>query len=619
MDNIAIIINALGWTLIHFLWQGMLVASLMWLLLKLIPQQRSQWRYLGSLGLYFLLLPVSINTFIFFFKSAAAPAVLALDLPMVSVAAGVKPGMDFWLNEGIEPLLPLVVLLWALGVSLLAIRTLIGWAGTRLLVRKNVESISAGLQRRVDGLIGRLHVRQAVSVLVSSKVKVPTVIGWIKPVILLPASVLARLPVQQLEMIIAHELGHIHRYDYLVNLLQVLIDTLFFYHPQVRWMSRSIRQEREHCCDDFVLNHECKPSVYARALANLEILRQPSHATALAATGGDLLHRVHRIANSESPGKSAGFAQFAMMTVLVAVAGMGARSGLEMGAYSEEGPVSDMVVSEQFSFSASDAGPVGWISEPDPYEQIRQGIESNRNKDKELARVQDMAAAVRRSQPVNEQTLAQIETTKVQPDERLAPPEIQLAILDTHVNDLLRESGPVLESVTTSFDLLDPQSQAIQESGQKNQNTQKRATVKPVKTVNPRYPTYARSRAVEGWVKLSFTVDKGGRAKDIKVVAASPLQIFDRAAKKALQKWQFETFQGHDADSQLAQTFEFSMHPSDVRSSSRKRRCNLTGSNICGAAFRQENVEIYGAKNIRMEASYRNKTSQQTHRHTNSK
>ena len=91
MDDIAVIVNALGWTLIHFLWQGMLVASLMWLLLKLIPQQRSQLRYLGGLGLYFLLLPVSINTFIFFFKSAtAAPVVMSLDLPMVSVAAGVN-------------------------------------------------------------------------------------------------------------------------------------------------------------------------------------------------------------------------------------------------------------------------------------------------------------------------------------------------------------------------------------------------------------------------------------------------------------------------------------------------------------------------------------------------
>jgi beta-lactamase regulating signal transducer with metallopeptidase domain len=384
MDDIAVLVNALGWTLIHFLWQGMLVASLMWLLLKLIPQQRSRPRYLVGVGLYFLLLPVSVNTFIFFFKSAtAAPAVMSINMPMVSVAAGVRPGLDFWLNEGIEPLLPLVVLLWALGVSVLALRTLIGWAGTRILVRKNVESISADLQQRVDGLIDRLQVRQAVAVLVSGRVKVPTVIGWIKPVILLPASVLVRLPVQQLEMIIAHELGHIHRYDYVINLLQVVIDTLFFYHPQVRWMSRCIRQEREHCCDDFVLKHECKPVVYARALANLEILRQPANATALAATGGDLLHRVHRIANGEFPRKSAGFAQFAMMLALVTVAGMGARSGLEVGLHSPTGQLPDVFTDDQFSFSASIVRPAGWESVPDPYGQIRQGIKSHKNRNEE--------------------------------------------------------------------------------------------------------------------------------------------------------------------------------------------------------------------------------------------
>jgi len=609
MNDPAVIVNALGWALIHFLWQGILVASLMWLLLRLIPQQRSQQRYLAGLGLYFMLLPISINTFIFFLKSAAAaPVVMPLNLPMVNVAAGVKPGLDFWLNEGIEPLLPLIVLLWVLGVSLLALRTLIGWAGTRLLVSRNVESIPVGLQVRVDGLLDRLHVRQAVSVLVSSRVNVPTVIGWIKPVILLPASVLARLPVQQLEMIIAHELGHIHRYDYLVNLLQVVVDTLFFYHPQVRWMSRCIRQEREHCCDDYVLKHECQPTVYAQALANLEILRQPASATALAATGGDLLHRVHRIAYGESPRKSAGFAQLAMMAVLAAVAGMGARSGLEIEVHSSAGHLSDVIVDEQFSFSGSIAKPAGWISQPDPYGQIRQGIESNRKRNEASAMAKRLTIEEQGIQKHYTEPAPQVESQNKQLEEQMALSALELASLLTG-NNVPKAPEQVLESPGNK---IDSQDFALRVPPGK-------ATVRPVKTVNPRYPIYARSRAVEGWVKLSFTVDENGKAKGIRVVAASPIQIFDRVAEKALRKWKFEVLKGHDTGSLLAQTFEFSMHPSEARPATRERRCNKTGSNICGVAYRQENVEIYGAQKFRVEAANRNLTSQQTHRHTNYK
>jgi len=131
----------------------------------------------------------------------------------------------------------------------------------------------------------------------------------------------------------------------------------------------------------------------------------------------------------------------------------------------------------------------------------------------------------------------------------------------------------------------------------------KKATVNPIKTVSPKYPSYARSRAIEGWVKLSFTVDKRGRAKDITVLEASPVQVFERAAEKALRKWKFEILTGHSVDKSLVQTFDFSMHPSDVRPISRNRRCNKTGSYICGMFYRQETVENYGSQSVRMEAS----------------
>ena len=102
-------------------------------------------------------------------------------------------------------------------------------------------------------LCGQLRIRRPVRLLESALVDVPMVIGWLRPVILLPASALSGLTPQQLEAIIAHELAHIRRHDYLINLLQSLIETLLFYHPAVWWVSRQIRREREHCCDDLAV------------------------------------------------------------------------------------------------------------------------------------------------------------------------------------------------------------------------------------------------------------------------------------------------------------------------------------------------------------------------------
>ena len=115
----------------------------------------------------------------------------------------------------------------------------------------------------------RLHITRAITLFESTLVDVPTVIGFVKPVILLPASVLGGLTPQQLEAILAHELAHIRRHDYIVNLLQSLLETLLFYHPAVWWLSRRIRIEREHCCDDLAVSLCGDPLVYARALADL--------------------------------------------------------------------------------------------------------------------------------------------------------------------------------------------------------------------------------------------------------------------------------------------------------------------------------------------------------------
>ena len=157
-------------------------------------------------------------------------------------------------------------------------------------------------------LARQLHIRRPVRLLESASVAVPTVIGWLRPVVLMPASALAGLSPEQVQAILAHELAHIRRHDYLVNLLQTLVETLLFYHPAVWWLSRRIRAEREHCCDDLAVSLCGDPYTYARALADLEGLRTPSVPLALAATGGSLLERVRRLVRPSHAGRAPGWA-----------------------------------------------------------------------------------------------------------------------------------------------------------------------------------------------------------------------------------------------------------------------------------------------------------------------
>ena len=153
-------------------------------------------------------------------------------------------------------------------------------------------------QEKLSSLCLRLRVSRPVRLCESVLVEVPTVIGWLRPVILVPASALTGLSAEQLEALLAHELAHIKRYDYLINLLQTAVETLLFYHPAVWWLSAQIRQEREHCCDDLAVATCGDVLTYARALAELEQLRSVAPQLAVAANGGALINRIQRLVGS---------------------------------------------------------------------------------------------------------------------------------------------------------------------------------------------------------------------------------------------------------------------------------------------------------------------------------
>jgi beta-lactamase regulating signal transducer with metallopeptidase domain len=245
--------------------------------------------------------------------------------PAAQVPAGVTiretwsepPAMASWL--------PMLFLGWLVGVGVLTLRLLSGWIWVQRLRSQAAVPAAAAIDVVAGRLIRRLHISRTVRFLQSSLVEVPTVIGWMRPVVLIPASALAGLSPVQLEAILAHELAHIRRHDYLVNLLQTLVETLLFYHPAVWWLSRRIRIEREHCCDDLAVGLCGDPVTYARALADLEALRSDGHQLVLAANGGSLLDRVRRLLGAPShAGRGPGWAAVSVSVLVIAAIAAGA-------------------------------------------------------------------------------------------------------------------------------------------------------------------------------------------------------------------------------------------------------------------------------------------------------
>ncbi len=277
---------ALGGALVHFVWQGALVALLYGAASFVLRGRSARARYQAA---------------------CAALALLALAPPATCVflytadGAAVAPGFAAAAEADAESWLPAAVAAWLAGVLVLTVRFAGGWARARRLARVQVRPLPAGLEEPFGALARRLGVRAGVRFLESTLARTPLVIGWLRPAVLVPAAAVAGLSRAELEAVIAHELAHVRRRDYLVNLAQSVVEVVLFYHPAVWWISRRIRVERELCCDDLAVEACGEPLTYARALAGLESLRSGFATPALAATDGPLLQRIRRVVGVSPP------------------------------------------------------------------------------------------------------------------------------------------------------------------------------------------------------------------------------------------------------------------------------------------------------------------------------
>ena len=332
------IVERLGWVLVHSMWQFAAVAIMAAVIAKILRRSSATARY-GVLVIAMAMTVVApCVTWIFIPASGVASALredtVAIESQPSNASEDESIGdaklgptgseiamsltgfeeskvVDFKIDEQtrradaqplaetltniLRPWFTWIVGGWVIGVLLCSLRPLLGWRMLRRLRRVGISPPSDEVVAALQRVSQRLGIRRAVQVLHSTLATGPLVVGYLRPVVLLPVSLVTSIPMPQLEAILAHELTHIRRHDFLINLAQTLVETLFFYHPAVWWLSRQIRIEREHCCDDLVVKLLDNGVEYGRALLAIEQFQGQQNVLALGAVDGSLLGRIRRI------------------------------------------------------------------------------------------------------------------------------------------------------------------------------------------------------------------------------------------------------------------------------------------------------------------------------------
>ncbi len=338
------IVEHVGWVLVHFIWQGVAIALALAAALQLTPAAQATLRYVFSCAALVVMLAATAVTGArlsigpqpvhpgpanpaLIRSSPAAPADRVIAATGAAATRGPGARLDVsasWrdrlagrLGPVVERSVPWLVLAWIVGVTVMTIRLAGGWWRTRALGVDGVSAAPRWAEDTLAMLCTRLRIERTVALVASVRVSVPVVLGHVQPVVVVPAAAFAGLSPAHLEAILAHELAHVRRHDYLVNLAQSVIETLLFYHPAVWWVSHQVRVAREHCCDDLAVRACGNRPGYIRALLDLEELRNPGGMLALGAADGSLLGRARRLlGQSES---HAGAPRLAASAVVLSV------------------------------------------------------------------------------------------------------------------------------------------------------------------------------------------------------------------------------------------------------------------------------------------------------------
>jgi len=565
MQVINTVIEPLGWTLLHFIWQGLLIGLLHELALLATAQRSPQLRYGISLTALLLTLVVPLATF----------ALLALDFsngaPVSGAAIATQEALHTALppaaaNSGIVPsleyLLPYIVALWLIGVVALSVRFGIGlYSLRRLAANADFAAVSDWMRDELARLSQRMGINRPVRIALSTRVNSPLVVGWLKPVIFLPLSAATGLDHHQIRMVLAHELAHLSRHDHFVNFLQVIVETILFYHPAVHRISRSLRQEREQCCDDMAASISGNALAYARVLAQLEEMRQKerTHVLALGIAEQELYFRIQRLVGTPSRSRPDRWLPLMLIGLLAAFA---ASRTPDLNA-----PLLP-----------------GFLDAPPKRQRVALAL-PEATSSRTFRPIQDM-----RREDAEKKTLVASAPGEIP---HAGKPDVQPTI--TGGRETLRVTSEPLHGSTSAEMETIPQAVSISprapveaEAGMENTAAQFAPLVTSggelVHAEKPVYPRRALRQGEEGQVLLEFTITPEGKVVDASVSNASPRGRFEAAALHAIRQWRYQPFteNGEPVARRASQVLEFRLAAPGPRTGASECK-EQTGSRLCRA------------------------------------
>jgi TonB family protein len=553
------LVRAIGFALLQFLWQGAAIWAVTALVLTTLRRQTAQARYAAAcLGLAAMVAAPAISAVGYWRQDhpvSPATAMSTSTLEAASAAAAGSrrdasaspaPAPRAFSREWLEPWLPFVMIGWSAGALLLALHLLYGWARVRQIQRTATSVTSHYAQDMMRRMAARIGVTQRLRLVESALVEVPSVIGFVRPAIIVPVSVLANLPPAQLEAILAHELAHIRRGDYLMNLLQCVVEVLLFYHPAVWWVSKQIRVEREHCCDDVAAALSDRVE-YAHALVSLETLRAEIPALAMGATGGDLLGRIRRLVDpAPMPPRSSGWVAMTAVLTVLAVAAFGQIHGMAAGsqgparlAATVVDPQGGVVPGVRVTIQRSDV--TGSVETP---VEIRTTL-TDASGQFQFADLAPGEYALTASIPGFKS--AKLRVALAANESVNGTLRLELGTLSEMITvrgEFVAAAAPVEPTATqaTAADLeaarvlsaaLSPpieRTGAIRVGGSIKEP-------KKIRDVKPAYPEMAMAAGVQGIVILEALIEQDGSVGDVRVLRS--IALLDQAAVEAVRQWRF--------------------------------------------------------------------------------
>ena len=512
--------RVIGWALVHFVWQATLLGLVYAAVRAALPRGEARYRFGMAMLLALALCPLlTIGRLL---ETAPSAHQIAVETVMPAVIVhGVVNGNAWASDAGLDALLPWLVLAWLSGVLLLSLRAWRQWLKLKVLV--SMAEPMPVWQGRVADMAERFGLHRRVTVLCSKVIATPALVGWWRPVILLPMAVACGFPMQQIELILAHELAHLRRWDPLANLFQVVVETLCFYHQVVHWISRDVRDEREICCDELALSASGgSRRDFAQALAELGELRERHGSLLLAANGGVLLDRVQHLVRPTHEAERLR-ATARSVAVLLAVALVVATLRLEW----RQGQLQQRLTASLVQLQSLLTAPLLPLS----HVRINGQLPDLAPLHAELVRPsagKPLAAGMPHPVASTLDVLASLAVPGLPP---------------VRISDLIPVRGTLSGRVAEPAESLTAS-----------------AALAPVHMRQPIYPPAALRRGIEGRVVVEFGLAPDGGVRDVRVIHAEPAGVFDQAAMRAMRGWKYAVPAGATMQRRYRQALAFMLH-----------------------------------------------------------